>query len=68
MKVKPFTRPNGSGTRNVFDEKVFGHGVSYKANVVDSSGAMLNLESGSIGYTSFADFNQAKNISVTAGT
>ena len=68
MKVKPFTRPNGSGTRTVFDEKVFGHGVSYKANVVDSSGAMLNLESGSIGYTSFADFNQAKNISVTAGT
>lgn len=64
--VKPFTRPNGSGTRTVFDAML---GITdYKANIADSSGAMLNLDSGSIGYTSFADFNQAKNIKVKAGT
>ncbi len=68
LKLKLFTRPNGSGTRTVFDKQVLNTGISYKANVVDSSGAMLNLDPGSIGYTSFADFNQAKNISVTAGT
>lgn len=67
LKAKLFTRANGSGTRSVFDNTII-QKSDYKANVVDSSGAMLNLEPGSIGYTSFADLNQAKNISVKAGT
>lgn len=67
LKVKLFTRPNGSGTRTVFDEQALSSPVPYKANIVDSSGAMLNLDSGGVGYTSFADFNQTKNANIIAG-
>ncbi|WP_168104648.1 PstS family phosphate ABC transporter substrate-binding protein [Spiroplasma platyhelix] len=65
--AKLFTRPNGSGTRDVFDNKVLSGETYYEANTVDSSSAMLNLEPGSIGYTSFADINQAKNMRVSSG-
>lgn len=69
LDVKTFTRPNGSGTRDVFDNKVLNGETFYQANTVDSSSAMLSLDRGSIGYTSFADFNQAKSsASVKAGT
>lgn len=68
IKPKTFTRPNGSGTRDVFDKEVLDGTTYYQANTIDSSSGMLNLESGSIGYSSFADFQQAKAIDVTAGT
>lgn len=68
LEVKTFTRPNGSGTRNVFDNLALKDTRYYEANTADSSGAMLNLDVGSVGYTSFADFHQGKNISVKAGT
>lgn len=67
VSVKPFTRPNGSGTRDVFDNQVLNGTTYYKANTIDSSSAMLNLDRGSIGYSSFADINQAKQMSVTIG-
>lgn len=66
--TKLFTRPNGSGTRDVFDNKVLDGTTYYKANTLDSSSAMLNLEPGSIGYSSFSDLNQSKTISVSTGT
>lgn len=66
--VKTFTRPNGSGTREVFDNQVLGGETYYQANTVDSSSAMLTLESGSIGYSAFADINQAKEMVVASGT
>lgn len=65
--VKTFTRPNGSGTREVFDNKVLGGETYYQANTVDSSSAMLTLEPGSIGYSSFADLNQATSKIVSTG-
>lgn len=68
ISVKTFTRPNGSGTRDVFDSQVLGGTTYYKSNTIDSSSAMLNLDPGSIGYSSFADLNQAKEMLVTAGT
>lgn len=68
LSVKPFTRANGSGTRTVFDNQVLGGRTFYRANTVDSSSSMLSLGVGSIGYTSYADLNQAINPQVTAGT
>ncbi|MDQ7982608.1 MAG: substrate-binding domain-containing protein [Spiroplasma sp.] len=68
LPTKTFTRPNGSGTRTVFDQKALNSDSYYAANTVDSSSAMLNLDPGSIGYTSYADYSQAKAINVTAGT
>ncbi|MGL5268413.1 MAG: PstS family phosphate ABC transporter substrate-binding protein [Spiroplasma sp.] len=68
ITVKPFTRPNGSGTRDIFDKQVLNQTTYYKANTVDSSSAMLNLDPGSIGYTSFADFVQAKETFVNIGS
>lgn len=68
ISVKTFTRPNGSGTRDVFDKQVLNNVTYYKANTVDSSSAMLNLDPGSIGYTSFADLAQAREIFVSAGS
>lgn len=68
--VTTYTRPNGSGTRNVFDKMALNNQKYYQANTVDSSGAMLNLDSGSIGYSSYADFAQAaesQNLIVTDG-
>lgn len=67
LSVKTFTRPNGSGTRDVFDNQVLDGETYYKANTVDSSSAMLTLESGSIGYSAFADVSQAKQMIVTIG-
>lgn len=68
--VQTYTRPNGSGTRDVFDEKCLNNQTFYKANTTDSSSAMLNLDPGSIGYSSFADLEQSDpgKIRSAAGT
>ncbi|MGL5268545.1 MAG: hypothetical protein ACRC8P_02120 [Spiroplasma sp.] len=51
--AKLFTRPNGSGTQDILIIKFLMEQPYYKANTLDFSSAMLNLEPDSIGYSSF---------------
>lgn len=63
----PFTRPNGSGTRTVFDQKCLNGTTFYQASIVDSSSAMMNLDVGAIGYTSYSDIKQANHMGSQIG-
>ncbi|WP_342276820.1 PstS family phosphate ABC transporter substrate-binding protein [Spiroplasma endosymbiont of Nebria brevicollis] len=60
LKVLTYTRENGSGTRDVFNEKVLGNKAAYypQATTVNSSTQMFNMAPGGIGYSSYSDKKQ----------
>lgn len=60
LKVLTYTRENGSGTRDVFNEKVLGSKTAYypQATTVNSSTQMFSMASGGIGYSSYSDKKQ----------
>lgn len=60
LKVLPYTRENGSGTRDVFNEQVLGDSQAYypQAITVNSSTQMFNMSPGGIGYSSYSDKKQ----------
>lgn len=63
LKVLTYTRENGSGTRDVFNEKVLGSKTAYypQATTVNSSTQMLSMAPGGIGYSSYSDKKQLVN-------
>ncbi len=60
LKILAYTRENGSGTRDVFNEKVLGDSKAYypQAITVNSSTQMFNMSSGGVGYSSYSDKKQ----------
>lgn len=60
LKVLPYTRENGSGTRDVFNEQVLGNKTAYypQATTVNSSTQMFSMSPGGIGYSSYSDKKQ----------
>ncbi|WP_308149723.1 substrate-binding domain-containing protein [Spiroplasma sp. AdecLV25b] len=60
LKVTTYTRENGSGTRDVFNEKVLGDKTAYypQATTVNSSTQMFSMAPGGIGYSSYSDKKQ----------
>ncbi len=60
LKVLPYTRENGSGTRDVFNEKVLGNSQAYypQAITVNSSTQMFSMSAGGVGYSSYSDKKQ----------
>lgn len=60
LKVLTYTRENGSGTRDVFNEKVLGDKAAYypQATTVNSSTQMFSMALGGIGYSSYSDKKQ----------
>jgi len=60
LSVLTYTRENGSGTRDVFNEKVLEDPKAYypQAITVNSSTQMFSMAPGGIGYSSYADKQQ----------
>lgn len=60
LKILPYTRENGSGTRDVFNEKVLGNKQAYypQAITVNSSTQMFSMSPGGVGYSSYSDKKQ----------